>query len=180
MLLVAGHLGATLTHGEGYLTEHAPAPLRGLLAQLLGGGGPALRVHPSRSGGGIRVLVQPMLQARCVKCHGAAKTEGKLRLDRPDGIRKGGKDGPVFVAGQAAKSEIVRRIWLPASHKDVMPPRGQPGVAARGGRADPLVDRSRREVRSEGVESEITAGRAAGDRGDRRSARSSADRRCRR
>jgi hypothetical protein len=29
------------------------------------------------------------------------------------------------VAGQAAKSEIVKRIWLPASHKDVMPPRGQ-------------------------------------------------------
>ena len=70
-------------------------------------------------------LVEPVLQARCVQCHGAAKTEGGLRLDGPDGLRKGGKSGPAFVAGQAAKSEIVRRIWLPASHADVMPPRGQ-------------------------------------------------------
>jgi hypothetical protein len=70
-------------------------------------------------------LVEPVLQARCVQCHGAAKTEGGLRLDGPDSLRKGGKSGPAFVAGQAAKSEIVRRIWLPASHTDVMPPRGQ-------------------------------------------------------
>jgi uncharacterized membrane protein/mono/diheme cytochrome c family protein len=92
MLTWAGHLGATLTHGEGYLTEHAP---------------------------------EPVLQARCVQCHGAAKMEGELRLDGPDSLRKGGKSGPAFVAGQAAKSELVRRIWLPASDSDVMPPRGQ-------------------------------------------------------
>ena len=69
--------------------------------------------------------LEPVLQARCVQCHGAAKTEGELRLDGPDGLRKGGKSGPAFVAGQAAKSEIVRRIWLPAADPDVMPPRGQ-------------------------------------------------------
>jgi mono/diheme cytochrome c family protein len=70
-------------------------------------------------------LVEPVLKARCVQCHGAAKTEGDLRLDTPDSLRKGGKSGPVFVAGLGAKSEIVRRIWLPASDADVMPPRGQ-------------------------------------------------------
>ena len=34
VVTVAGHLGATLTHGEGYLTEHVPSPMRGWLAPL--------------------------------------------------------------------------------------------------------------------------------------------------
>jgi uncharacterized membrane protein/mono/diheme cytochrome c family protein len=127
MLTWAGHLGATLTHGEGYVTEHAPAPLRAMLARFgVDVGGAASAAPPSVDQALVFAsLVDPVLRARCVQCHGAAKTEGGLRLDGPDGLRKGGKNGPVFVAGQSAKSEIVRRIWLPASHVDVMPPRGQ-------------------------------------------------------
>jgi uncharacterized membrane protein len=123
----AGHLGATLTHGEGYLTEHAPAPLRTMLAWAgVDLGGPAAAARPAVDQAVVYAsLIEPVLRARCVQCHGAAKTEGELRLDGPDGLRKGGKSGPAFVAGQAVKSEMVRRIWLPASHKDVMPPRGQ-------------------------------------------------------
>jgi uncharacterized membrane protein len=126
-LMWAGHLGATLTHGDGYLTEHAPAPVRWVLARLgVDVGMPASAAPPSAEEALVFAsLVEPVLRERCVQCHGAAKTEGELRLDGPDGLRKGGKSGPAFVAGQAAKSELVRRIWLPASHKDVMPPRGQ-------------------------------------------------------
>jgi uncharacterized membrane protein len=126
MLTWAGHLGATLTHGEGYLTEHAPAPLRAVLARLgVEVAMPASAARPSVEEALVFAsLVEPVLRARCVQCHGAAKTEGGLRLDGPDGLRKGGKSGPAFVAGQAVKSELVRRIWLPASHADVMPPRG--------------------------------------------------------
>lgn len=123
----AGHLGATLTHGEGYLTEHAPAPLRSMLAWF--GVDVGTSASASRSSAEEALvyasLVEPVLKARCVQCHGAAKTEGDLRLDTPDSLRKGGKSGPVFVAGQSAKSEIVRRIWLPSSDADIMPPRGQ-------------------------------------------------------
>jgi uncharacterized membrane protein/mono/diheme cytochrome c family protein len=127
MLTWAGHLGATLTHGEGYLTEHAPAPLRAMLARFgVDVGGAASAARPSADQALVfAALVEPVLRARCVQCHGAAKTEGGLRLDGPDGLRKGGKSGPAFVAGEAVNSEIVRRIWLPASHTDVMPPRGQ-------------------------------------------------------
>jgi hypothetical protein len=127
MLTWAGHLGATLTHGEGYLTEHAPAPVRTVLARLgVDIAMPASAARPSVEEALVFAsLVEPVLRARCVQCHGAAKTEGGLRLDGPDGLRKGGKSGPAFVAGQAVKSELVRRIWLPASHTDVMPPRGQ-------------------------------------------------------
>jgi hypothetical protein len=70
-------------------------------------------------------VVQPILTRRCVHCHGPDRAEGKLRLDTLDSIRKGGGDGPVIVPGRAAQSEIVRRIWLPPSHKDAMPPGGK-------------------------------------------------------
>ena len=130
MIVVAGHFGATLTHGEGYLTEHAPAPVRGLLAQLLGGRESAHRMIRADQAVAYTTLVRPILESRCVRCHGAAKAEGKLRLDSPEGIRKGGEDGAVVVAGKAAESDLVRRIWLPASHKDAMPPGGTQPVPA--------------------------------------------------
>jgi uncharacterized membrane protein len=124
-LVLAGHLGATLTHGEGYLTEHAPRPLRALLARV-GLGGPAVAAAPALDQALVYgSLVEPVLRARCVACHGAAKAEGELRLDSADGLRKGGQSGPLFTPGRADRSEIVRRLWLPASDPDVMPPAGQ-------------------------------------------------------
>jgi uncharacterized membrane protein len=120
----AAHLGATLTHGDGYLMEHAPARLRTVLDRLLGGPHAARRTVPPDQARIYPTVVAPILDAHCAGCHGAAKIEGGLRLDAPEFIRKGGDDGPVIVPGRAASSEIVRRIWLPAGHEDAMPPRG--------------------------------------------------------
>ncbi len=127
VLAIAGHLGATLTHGEGYLTDHAPAPIRHVL-QRLTGQPPAAPRHtgPADQAVAYAALVAPILQERCVSCHGPGKAEGGLRLDTPDGIRKGGGDGPVVAPGRAASSELVRRVWLPAGHEDAMPPKGRP------------------------------------------------------
>jgi hypothetical protein len=62
----------------------------------------------------------------CIKCHGPEKQKGKLRLDSRDAALKGGKTGPAFVAGDSAKSEMVRRISLPKSDDDFMPSEGEP------------------------------------------------------
>jgi len=70
--------------------------------------------------------IQPILQQNCVKCHGEEKQKGKLRLDGKDAALKGGKGGPALVAGNADKSEIVRRISLPKSDDDFMPSEGEP------------------------------------------------------
>jgi hypothetical protein len=74
----------------------------------------------------FKSLVAPTLDARCVTCHGPARQSGKLRLDSPDAIRKGGESGAVIVPGSAAGSLMVRRIFLPTSDKKAMPPRGHP------------------------------------------------------
>jgi hypothetical protein len=118
VVLIAGHLGGTLTHGDGYLTERMPSWL----------GGHRRAERQARLPAEVRVyaeLVQPVLQTRCGPCHGAVQPAGELRLDTPEGLAKGGHSGPAIVPGRAASSEIVRRVWLPASHKDAMPPGGR-------------------------------------------------------
>jgi hypothetical protein len=47
-----------------------------------------------------------------------------LRLDSREAAFKGGDDGVVLVAGDAAKSDFYRRVTLPASSDDVMPNKG--------------------------------------------------------
>ncbi|MBM3832643.1 MAG: hypothetical protein FJ403_05105 [Verrucomicrobia bacterium] len=70
--------------------------------------------------------VLPILQKSCFECHGAEKQKGKLRLDSKEATFKGGKSGSVITPGDAAKSELYRRITLPASDDEIMPNEGDP------------------------------------------------------
>jgi len=124
-LTVAGHLGATLTHGEGYLTDFAPAPIRTLIASVAGAPAAAAFTGPVERAPVYPSLVRPVLQRHCVSCHATGTARGGLVLDTPDGILKGGDHGPVVAPGRGLASELVKRVWLPADHPDVMPPRGQ-------------------------------------------------------
>jgi hypothetical protein len=47
--------------------------------------------------------INPILDANCVSCHGEGKQSGGLRMDSYDLLMKGGKDGPVIVAGKPEK-----------------------------------------------------------------------------
>src|SRR6185369_16891168 len=75
--------------------------------------------------------IQPILQKSCVECHGAEKQKGKLRLDSKEATFKGGKDGAVIEPGKADKSDLYRRIILPAGDDDVMPNKGEPLTKAQ-------------------------------------------------
>ena len=70
--------------------------------------------------------IQPILQQNCIKCNGAEKQKGKLRLDSRDAALKGGKGGSALVAGNSAKSDAFRRVTLPKSDDDFMPTEGEP------------------------------------------------------
>lgn len=67
--------------------------------------------------------VWPLLQAKCLKCHGESKPKGGLRLDYREGILKGGDSGPSFVSGKPAESLFLKVI----EYKDdiQMPPSGK-------------------------------------------------------
>jgi hypothetical protein len=49
-----------------------------------------------------------------------------LRMDDSLRLMKGGKDGPVIMPGNAAKSEITKRLSLPRNDDDHMPPKEKP------------------------------------------------------
>jgi mono/diheme cytochrome c family protein len=66
--------------------------------------------------------VRPLLAANCVKCHGAQKQSGNLRLDSRDAILKGGDSGPALAPGEPEESLMVEAINYASLE---MPPTGQ-------------------------------------------------------
>ncbi|OYX23473.1 MAG: hypothetical protein B7Z16_02485 [Algoriphagus sp. 32-45-6] len=123
---VAGHFGASLTHGEDYLTEvlpqnsdqEAPPSLTVDLASF------ASELSPEKE---IQLVtnVRSVLAHNCYKCHSGAKIEGELRLDEKEFVFAGGENGPIIVPGNPSQSELIRRISLSKNHKDVMPEKGK-------------------------------------------------------
>jgi uncharacterized membrane protein len=71
--------------------------------------------------------VAAIFNRQCVTCHSGRKPAERLRLDTYAGIMAGSKNGPVVVAGDPEKSELVRRIR--GVSKPRMPLKGPPWVS---------------------------------------------------
>lgn len=111
-ILVTGHLGANLTHGEDFLL----APIQTKEIEMI-----ALSDAEV-----FRDLVQPILKAKCESCHKEGKIKGELRMDHIEGLKKGGKSGPFVVASNFENSLLIQRINLPQEDKKHMPPINKP------------------------------------------------------
>ncbi|GAB2562368.1 DUF1549 domain-containing protein [Spirosoma areae] len=124
----AGHYGALLTHGDDYLSSVLPFGKEG---GSPGRGGPKFTFASAgqpldeKQISELNVEVRSILAHNCYSCHGPAKVKGGLRLDKKEFIFKGGEDGVVLVAGRPEKSDLIRRIKLPAGHDDAMPTKGK-------------------------------------------------------
>src|SRR5690606_39123984 len=112
LLLVAGHYGATLTHGDNFIagpwlaeTDEVPLALEDA------------RVYEH--------VIQPLFEQKCVSCHNPEKIKGGLLLTDEAAIRKGGKSGKLFVPGNPEVSLLLQRLHLPLDDKKHMPPRGK-------------------------------------------------------
>lgn len=114
LLFGTGHLGGTLTHGEEYLTEPVVALLGKEKRPLITDINKAVVYHD---------LVVPVLEQKCYQCHNGSKQKGKLRLDTPEYLLKGGESGPALVAGKASESEVYKVLLLPEHDEKHMPPR---------------------------------------------------------
>ncbi|MFN0020232.1 MAG: PSD1 and planctomycete cytochrome C domain-containing protein [Pirellulaceae bacterium] len=69
--------------------------------------------------------VQPVLAAKCLKCHGENDPKGSLDLRSKAGMLAGGDSGPAIVAKDAAKSLLLQRITA-----GEMPPKESPQLTA--------------------------------------------------
>jgi uncharacterized membrane protein len=130
VLSIGAHFGGSLTRGDAYLTRYAPEPFKKLLggAAAAAASAPAAPKEPAREPRLYADVIQPLLDERCVSCHGQEKVKGSLRLDSLTALLKGGEDGAVVTPGDPAKSPLLARTLLPAGDDDHMPPEGKPGL----------------------------------------------------
>jgi hypothetical protein len=122
LLLLAwtAHQGGSLTHGNNYLTEYLPAPLKRF-------GVGTVRAEASAFPDSFYAQhIHPIFDANCVVCHGEQKVKGNLRLDTYDRAMRGGEDGAVIIPGNAERSILLQRITLPPTDKKFMPSEGKP------------------------------------------------------
>jgi len=68
--------------------------------------------------------VRPILGQHCTACHGGVKQAGGVSfLQREKALASGKSGRPTVVPGQPEASELYRRVTLPATDDDHMPPR---------------------------------------------------------
>ncbi|HEY2720587.1 MAG TPA: c-type cytochrome domain-containing protein, partial [Chitinophagaceae bacterium] len=119
LIVITGHLGGSITHGSDYLTKPLSKSTDSSTVQRK----PIPNVQEAAA---YADIIQPLLQTKCYSCHGKNKQKGKLRMDDSTGLLKGGKDGVVLIAGNAGKSEMIKRLMLPRGDDDHMPPKEKP------------------------------------------------------
>ncbi|MES2980785.1 MAG: c-type cytochrome domain-containing protein [Verrucomicrobiota bacterium] len=124
----ASHDGASITHGEDYLFEYAPNPIRKVF-----GYEPKVEIKdapdkPLEEQIVYADIVQPILNKRCVECHKEGKSKGKFRMDSYELLVKGGKEGDGITPGDSAKSNIVYRCELPEDDDEHMPPESKTDI----------------------------------------------------
>lgn len=126
-LLITGHRGGVLTHGETYLWEGLPVSWQ----QFLGHDATAsesieFEITNLDSALVYEDIVMPLFEARCVTCHGDRKQKGDLRLDSRESILQGGDSGDPLIAVDLEHSKLYEVLTLPLSDDLHMPPKGKP------------------------------------------------------
>ncbi|WP_276370402.1 c-type cytochrome domain-containing protein [Chryseolinea sp. H1M3-3] len=113
-LIVAGHTGAELTHGENFVL----APISSA---------PKLTMENASV---YEFAVQPILDKKCFSCHNEAKAKGGLVMTSVEKFQKGGKNGEAFIAGKPSESRMIKALYLPMDHDEHMPPDGKPQLTS--------------------------------------------------
>lgn len=112
-ILITGHWGAGLTHGNNYLLAPLASDKKIPVEQALV----------------FNDVIKPIFEEKCVSCHGEGNVKGGLLLDNIADVLKGGKTGPLFIAGEPEISLLIKRLHLPNGDKKRMPPVSKPQLA---------------------------------------------------
>ncbi len=111
-LIVAGHFGGELTHGDDFVfgpvmdKDKNKVPINQALI--------------------YKDVIAPIFELKCQGCHNADKMKGGLMLTTQAAILKGGKSGKLFISGNPAMSLLLQRVHLSETEKKHMPPTGKP------------------------------------------------------
>jgi hypothetical protein len=120
LMFLTGHLGGNLTHGDAYLLQYAPGPIR-VMAGLPADAGPRPKPEDLASADIYLDVVQPALDQRCSGCHNNSKRSGGLSMGSHETLMKGGSKGAVITPGNPSASDLFRRVNLARDRSDFMP-----------------------------------------------------------
>jgi mono/diheme cytochrome c family protein len=123
LIIITGHLGGSITHGSDYLTKAFSSDDKETIVAK------RKPIPDVQEAAVYANVVKPILETRCYSCHGPNKQKGKLRLDEPNFILTGGKDGKIIIAGKPDESDLIKRILLPKESKSHMPPIEKPQLS---------------------------------------------------
>ena len=142
VLAVGSHFGGEMVYGKGYLTKVIFASNGDSATtdadaddettpkeDATGASTPSPTVDASTID--FRRDVLPILEARCVECHGPDKVKGDLRLDSEAAIFAGDPEWWTVLWGDPDHSLLLERVTLPADDPDSMPPEGARLTAAQ-------------------------------------------------
>ncbi|HKG08605.1 MAG TPA: c-type cytochrome domain-containing protein [Pedobacter sp.] len=116
-LIMAGHYGAILTHGDNFVLE----PVSPAYEQ---------QKVPVAQARVFEDVIMPIFSQKCLNCHNLDKAKGGLIMTDAKSMMKGGKNGTLFVPGQPAISLLLQRIHLPETDKKHMPPKSESQLTA--------------------------------------------------
>lgn len=111
-VVAAGHFGAEVTHGKGFLTE----PLRNRSSAVA-------QIENADSAVVFRDVIQPIFNEKCLNCHNANRAKGDLILTDYESMMEGGEHKDGVVPGKAEKSILYKYISLPMEDSLHMPPK---------------------------------------------------------
>ena len=124
-LLLTGHLGGSITHGEDHLTK----PLKELSSALLMDESTEfefqLEEENYRDQPMYASVIAPILSQKCISCHNPKKTKGELQMHTYQALQIGGKNGSLINYEDPKQSELFLRIHLPKEDKKHMPPKSK-------------------------------------------------------
>ncbi len=112
LLIMTGHYGAMLTHGDNFVWQ----PLAAYKQE---------KQVAFEDAVVFTDVIQPILEKKCASCHNAGKLKGELLLTDSAGIMKGGKSGLLFTPGNIETSLLLERIHMPLEEEEHMPPKGK-------------------------------------------------------
>lgn len=113
MMMSAGHHGGEITHGDPL--DKAPWKLDEEVAAAEVITDPIVYTN----------IIHPILEQKCITCHGDKKQKSGLRMDSYAALLEGGEETDCLVPGDTEKSAMVAYLHLPMEDDLHMPPEGK-------------------------------------------------------
>ena len=122
LLMLTGHFGGEMTHGQNYLFDNLPFVKKEIsltpLSEVESSEVDSLYVFED--------LIFPVLEEKCITCHNENRAYGGLNMNAFESMMEGGNSGSGIQKGKPYESLIYKRISFPQDHPKFMPPAGVP------------------------------------------------------